>query len=321
MKSTSNKRKSRVRPKFFAHLPILLFAMITLQLSAQKTSNEFQIYGGAGIPVLSPKGSTIRGFSGDAGLGFTTFIDRQIGLHFGVGFGLNNVEINVDDLITVTPGLIDANALLFDLHTTLSGYKEVQKSTFFTVPIMLQFQPNTHGFYAMGGVKLLFQYRTAYESRVEAFHNAANYLQFDNSANTQTFAGLGPFPGNNTTGNFDLGLFTMLTLEMGMKWQISENTFLYTGAFFDYGLSDPVQSQRRPLGDYYWPEHLQHLTLMSFADRINPATVGIKLRLAFTRSSTPRMRQPSRSRRGMMPGYCPHHVDRSRNQRPVFNMP
>jgi hypothetical protein len=289
--------------------------VITTALLAEKPLDEFQIYGGAGTPVLSPKGSTIKGFSGDAGIGFTAFVSRQIGIHFGIGFGLNNVEINVENLTTITPEMPDINGQLFDLHTTLSGYREIQKATFFTIPIMLQFQPNRHGFYAKGGAKLLFHHRTAYESRVETFHNAAYYSP-DNWVTAPSSEGLGAFPGNSTTGNFDLELFTILTLEMGMKWQISENTFLYTGAFIDYGLSNPVQNQRESYDHYIWPARLQDLTLLSFADRINPATVGIRLRLALT----PRMGQ-TRGGRGMLDGYCPHHRDRSRNQRGIFNMP
>ena len=299
----------------------IVFAIASLQLSAQKPSNEFQIYGGAGIPLSFPKGTSAKGFGVDLGIGFTAFVSQQIGIHFGVDYGLNNVEINVDNLKTVTLGLRDDNGYLFDKHTTLSNYNESQKTTFFSVPIMLQFQPNTQGFYAMSGAKLLFQYKTTYESNVAILNNVGYYPEFDNWATTQLFAGFGTFDGNNTDGNFDIGLSTILALEIGMKWQIGRNMFLYTGAFVDYSLSDPLKEHRKPVSDFTTPESLQNLTLLQYADNVNSVFVGLKLRLAFIRSSTLKMRQIPRGRQGMIQGYCPAFNDRSKNTNVIFNRP
>ena len=297
-----------------ARLLCIVFAMASLQLLAQKPANEFQIYGGGGLPISLPKGTSAKGFGADAGIGFTAFIAQQIGIHIGAGYGLSNVDINADNLKTVTHGLIDANNYPFDLHTTLSDYKETQKSTFFSVPVMLQFQPNSQGFYAMGGAKIFVRYQTDFEPSIATLNNAAYYPEFDNWATTQMFAGLGTFPGNTTNGNSNLGVFTMLTLEMGMKWQLTERVFLYTGAYIDYGLGDPLKDLRKPVGDYIAPENLINLAPLAYADNINPVMVGVKLRLAFARST---MRQaPSRD-------HCPppFHRTHTRSESTIFNRP
>jgi hypothetical protein len=273
--------------------------MYSLPVSAQKPSNEFSIYGGGGAPVILSSSASSSGFGGDIGLGFTTFLGQQVAVHVGAGLGLSNVTIKADNLKTITPGLIDDdnNGYLYDLHTTLSGYSEVQKATFLNIPVMLQFQPKqerlqgyyvkrTLSFYAMGGAKLLFWHQTKYESSVATLSNAAYYPKFKNWTTTQKFAGLGTFDGNSTTGNFKLGLLTVLTLEAGMKWQIDEKFFLYTGAYLDYGLNDPAKNQRKPLGSYTAAEQLTDLTLLAFADKINLMTVGVKLRLAYFHSTT-----------------------------------
>jgi len=293
-------------------LLILLFAMGTLRMSAQKPSNEFSVYVGGGVPVLLSDGATVNGFSGDAGLGYTAFVSQQLAVHFGAGFGLSNVTVNAANLNTLTPALKDDNNYLYDLHTTLSGYKEVQRTTFISVPVVLQFQTNSefsHDFYAMGGAKMLFWYRTNYETSVASLYNAAYYPEFDNWAATQTFAGLGKFDGATTTGNFTLGLSVMLAFEAGMKWRISQNVSLYTGAYLDYALSDPAKDQRKPLSNYIAAEQLKDLTLLQYTDKINLMTVGIKLRLSFSfsrfRSITPIKRKvPTRKSFGKKTYRC-----------------
>ena len=299
----------------------ILFAMICLQMSAQKPATEFLISGGGGVPIVMSKGASVTGFGANAGLGFMAFFSQQIGFHLGAEFGMNKINLKVDSLKTLTSGLIDANNYVFDLHTKLSDYNEIKQTTFLSIPIMLLFQsnPTTHSFYAMGGVKILFQHQTNYESSVAMLSNAAYYSEFDNWAATQKFANLGTFKGNTTTGNFNLNLFTKLAFETGMKWKIGNNAFLYTGAFLDYNLNDPARHQRQPLENYILPEQLSNFKLLTFSDRINLMTAGIKLRLAFSRSSTPK---PQKRRGSSINVPC--YTDRQRpHARPVtvFNHP
>jgi hypothetical protein len=295
---------------------IILPAIINLQMFAQKPSNEFSIYTSIGMPIHLSKDATFKGFGADIGLGYTAFVSQQIAFHLGAGFGLSNVEVNVDRLKNFTPGLTDRNGYLFDKHTTLSNYNEIQKTTSFNIPLMLQFQPNQQGFYAMGGAKIHLLHQTSYETKVATLNNAAYYPRFNNWATTQTFAGLGTFNGNTTTGNFKLQLFTTLSLEVGMKRTIGKNAFLYIGAYIDYSLTDHAQAHRKPFSEYTTPEHLTDLTLLTFANKINPTFAGIKLRYAFfnpTSQKTPRKR--------ISQGGCPAHKDNSINSNAIFNRP
>jgi len=290
-------------------LILVLFALSFLHLSAQKTSHEFSIYGGGGFSFFayspSLRSASSGGFSGDAGVGFTGFVSPQVGFHVGVGFGTYNIKAKVGTLKTITSGLeqilSNGGLLLFDLHTTLSGYRETQKATFLSIPVMLQFQTKQKqewiwkrsemkGFYAMGGVKVNILLKNEYEAQVETLNNLAYYPEADNWSGTQTFAGLGTFDGNSANGNLKLGVHVVFAFEAGMKWRISRNLFLYTGAFFDCGLNDLAKNSRVALTDYTYTQYLtyintstdsKYLTLLEFTDRINLMTVGIKLRLAF----------------------------------------
>ncbi|MCL2028264.1 MAG: hypothetical protein FWG79_07230 [Bacteroidales bacterium] len=288
-----------------AKLLITLLAISTLHLSAQRPSNEFSISGGAGLSLLVSNDASATGLNPSAGIGYTLFFSEHVGLHIGAEWSMNTMDIRVDHSERITLGLTDANGLRYNLHTTLSGYEENLNSMFISVPVMLQFQanPTTHSFYAMGGAKILLFHGTSYESKLETYHNAAYYPDFYNWASTQTFAGLGRFSGRTTFGNTGLDMHLLLSLETGMKWRIGENTFLYTGAYLDYGLSDPLRGLRVPVSDYIATAEVQsrQAPLLTFSDKVNMMTVGIKLRLAFARSSTPKMRQAPR--RVMVP--CP----------------
>jgi len=278
-------------------LIIILFTLSNLHVSAQRTALELSVYGGGGIsfficnPML-PNAFSI-GYHGDLGVGLTVFASPQIGFHVGAGFGLNNTKLRVDNLKNLTSGLIDANAYPFDLHTTLIGYNEIHKTVFVSFPVMFQFQAKEKKqawdwtksqkkrFYLKAGGKALLLLDHKYEVGVNKLNNLAYYPEFDNWAGTQTFAGLGDFDGNSNNGKLGLSIVAMATVEAGIKWRIGEKVYLYSGAYFDVGLMDPTKISRSPIRNYTYAEHLQYLTLLQVADRVNLMGVGVRVRLAF----------------------------------------
>jgi hypothetical protein len=143
----------------------------------------------------------------------------------------------------------------------------------------------------MGGFKLNVLVNNTYETTVEKISNAAYYPDLDNWAATQEFAGFGTFKNKNSGGgSFDFDVLAMLALEAGVKWRLNDEVFLYTGAYFDYGLNDPTKDVRTPISDYDYsnPEkNPPQIELLTVADRVNLMTIGIKLRLAFIRNSSP----------------------------------
>jgi hypothetical protein len=264
----------------------------SLYVSAQKTPNEFSLYGGGGLSFFAyqlPMSKVFSiGYHGDIGLGFTGFVSQQCGFHIGAGFGLFRVKSNVDDLLTFTPNLIDAHEYPYELYTTLSGYSEIHKTMFLSVPVMFQFQTKEKqskdwkkGFYAMTGAKLLVLFNRSYYSQIATFANAAYYPEFDNWTATQMFVGLGKFSGKDADGKIEIGLIAMFTFEAGIKWRIGEKCYLYTGAYFDCGLNDPTKNNRKPVSNYIAVEHLVDFSLLDFYNKSFLMGTGLKVRLAF----------------------------------------
>ena len=288
-------------------LTLLMFSC--LQTMAQKAPPEFSLHAGGGISTYSykpsAKGTSSLGFISDFGFGFTGFVSQQVGIHTGVAFGLFNTKSRTPDLKTITPNLIytdNIQTLHYDLHTTLHGYTELHKSLFVNLPVMLQFQTKQKqywswkrtqkaGFYAKGGIKVLFLFNNKYEIRLDSLNNIAKFTEFGGTQGTQTFAGLGTFSndknGFNTDGKLDFGIMAMAALETGVKWRVDNNIFIYTGVFFECGLNDPIKDSRQPQNNFIWPEQLENLTIVNFSNKANLMTVGIKLRFAFTRNQRP----------------------------------
>jgi len=301
--------------KLATKLIVIVFVMSSLQATA-RNPYEFSVYAGGGYSffIFRPYTETVpiprshieqpsvnhtssSGASGDLGVGFTGFVAPQVGLHIGLGFGITNIGVKVDSIKAFSPDLIDANGLDFDLYTALFNYRETHRTFCLSIPLMFQFQSQqdnyswnrrstvSQSFYAMAGVKLNVLLSKSYESSIKTLRNEAYYPEYNNWAATQTFAGLGNFKGRNANGNIGY-IHVLFSFEAGMKWRISDNMFLYTGPFLDFGLNDPTKNSRTLISDYDYinPTDLD-LSLMAFSSQTNMMTIGVKVRLAFIKYS------------------------------------
>ena len=285
---------------------LMLFALSGFNLLAQRAPAEFSVNAAGGVSTYcfapSPKNSSSVGYSSDFGIGFTGFLSRQVGINVGVGFGLLNVKSKVANLKTIKTDLSDnLNGMHYDLYSTLSNYTEVHKSLFLNIPVMLLFQTQQKqywgwkqsprpGFYAMGGIKVLFLFNNKYESQIESLTNAAYYHELKNWAATQVFAGYGEFDkGYKHSAKMEFGVMAMFALELGVKWWLGNNMCFYTGVFFDCGLNDPNKDNRKPIKNYTSEEELEGLkdhkglSMLKVSDRTNLIAIGIKLRFAFSK--------------------------------------
>jgi hypothetical protein len=313
-------KKIMIKPGIIAtKLFAILFIFGNLHISAQrKPPHEFFVYADGGISFYSFQPSTkdvsftefkkdnvpgfktksSLGFSSDLGAGFTGFLSHQIGIQTGVGFGLTNVKSKLDSY-TIIPDFKDQQYDEdYDQHSIFLNYAEVYKTMFVTIPLMLQFQTKQKqywnwtrtqkaGFYALGGIKLHFLFSNKYECSVDSLFNAAYFPQYDNWAATQKFAGLGLLDGGMNTGKLDFGVMVLFTCEAGVKWRVDNNIFVYTGAFFDCALNDPMKENRKLRENYTTSEKLKGLSLIKVSERVNLMTVGIKVRIAFVKSQRP----------------------------------
>jgi len=149
----------------------------------------------------------------------------------------------------------------------------------------------------MAGLKVNIILKNTHEMTISEVKNFGYFPDIDNWVGTQRFAGFGTANCKNSgSGNLDFDVMAMLALEGGMKWRIDDAVFLYTGVYFDYGLNDPTKDARKSMESYNIYSKMKStagdidikdLPLISVSDRVNLMTIGIKLRLAFVKNSSP----------------------------------
>ena len=276
----------------------LTVAISSLHISAQEFSHEFSVYGGAGLSTINYKlssGDRSGGFGGDLGLGYTFFIKNvrvvetgilshnQLGLHTGIGLGFYNATAYVNGKTFETPGFdndthLEEKYRKFVLHTTLSDYKEKQTMTLLNIPIMALFTVDRY--YAMGGFKFGIPLGGKFQAKGATLTNAAHYTEIDNWAKEQSLSGYGAF-NRDANGTMKFGVSTMLSLEGGMKFRLSNGLLLYAGAYFDIGLNNVT-----PSNDYLInyvtnaPADFSTNSVLSVdASKVKPMATGVKLRL------------------------------------------
>jgi len=267
---------------------LTVFFLLSPHFLSAQVSHEFSITGGGGASTLNYKlsqGKKTLGFGGDAGLGYTCIFIKMVGIHIGAEVGFYSANANFDGAEVVTQNLTDSDGDRFNMHTTLSQYKETQNAMFLNIPVMVQFQIGMkHKFYAMGGIKIGIPLSSKYKGTAATLTNKGYYPEYENWMTMPEFAGFGTFSQAKTEGKLKLGITATLSLEAGGKWKLGEKFALYTGVYFDYGLNNILKVNNQPFVNYKATLPATFTTnsaLPSLTHKINVMAVGIKLRFAF----------------------------------------
>ena len=282
----------------------MMIAVVGLMLSTAlyaQTAHEFSIYAGGGISTLKysvTTGEQKMGLGGHAGLGYTFFFSPNWGLGTGVELSLYNSKFNLSSL-TNQYRLIDISDTEghgeLEFTSALNNYEEKQKAYLLQIPLMLQFQSNgNHKFYAAAGAKVGFPISASYKASAR-LDNSGYYAYENYTYTTQLFRGFG---SANKSSDNDLSFKTSFfaSVEAGMKWRLSDNMSLYTGAYLDYGLNNVRKEQSAKQFVEYNAINPEKYEINSvvyaqytepgknpriFTDKLSLLAAGIKLRLTF----------------------------------------
>jgi hypothetical protein len=137
----------------------------------------------------------------------------------------------------------------------------------------------------MAGVKIGLPLSCNYEASGGTITNEAYYPDYNNWLTDQQFAGYGKFENVNSEGDPKYSISVAAALETGVKWNLGKILALYTGVYFDYGLTN-IASKSDPFVHYNNSnpaEFTVNSALASAGDKVNVMAVGVKLRLALVR--------------------------------------
>ena len=293
-------------------ITIITFLLLSFAAAQAQSPHEFSIYGGGGLSTLKydvnvTGGEQKMGFGGHFGLGYQYFFSSNWGLGIGVEIGLYNSKFEMkkgSSVLDITQTAIDPmtsdphhpNAQTYEFDSHVTPKEEKQCPMFLQIPLMLQFQSNgNHKFFARAGGKVGIPMSKKYEGTAILQIDDERFYAYE-SYTYNNFRG----DGKAITTKDDLSLKPafMLSAEAGMKWRLSDNWSLYTGAYLDYGLND-IQDKAAPqLVTYnnngkftvHSVVNSRYSVNQMFTDKVTPLAVGIKLRLAFANERVSKQR-------------------------------
>lgn len=291
------------------YIYLLLTGIFVCTATVAQTISRHEISAtlGGGLSTLdysTDLGKQKACLGGNIGLGYTYFFTENWGLTSGLEFTYYGGKVTDVNLLSLQPGQIDSNGKEYDYYSEVSGYKEDQHSMFINIPVMANYQIPVHGdhkFYALAGVKVGIPVIRKYHSKGDTNLNKGWYIDEENWAETQKFAGFGRFYDRDVKGDVDFKIAFMASAEAGMKWELNNGMSLYTGAYCDYGLNDIVKdghgnafviqeiepdryffSNNSILESSYYSGYAHEGgTKKDITDKVVPLALGVKLRLVF----------------------------------------
>lgn len=258
--------------------------------------HEFSIWGGGGLSMLyydARYAEEHLRLGGSFGLGYTWFFAKQWGIGFGAEVAAYNGDAKLDKITnsfdTTDP---DGDDIIY--YAQVNNYREKQRLWNLNVPVSLTFQTNgKHKFYTSLGFKLGVPVHAKYQSYDTEFKTHGYQKDLNVIYYHQTDLGYGTFNDKNRKGNLDLGLSYMGTVELGMKWNLSQRLWLYTGIYADYTFNNVMKGNGNDAFIVYnehepWNFHTNSILTSAvthqqnterFTDKLQPMAVGLKLKL------------------------------------------
>ena len=267
--------------------------MLTCSVVAQDFSqHEFSINVGGGVSNFRTQ-QNIWGLTGSAGLGYHYFLNSRWAIGTGANFAVYNGGIANNNLNQQHATENGFSGTPFDFLVSSSNYKESQRATMITIPLMAQYLgEGERAFYAAMGGKIAvpvsasstqsgtFTTKGYYPNLNVTYQNIPNYGFVTNH----------PFPNNIT--DIKLKTAIMASAEAGVRWRLSETKTLYTGVYVDLGLNNILNETTAASVVVHQPNTPAQFVYNTAAKRVSPFATGITLRLAFGRRNVSTTLQP-----------------------------
>lgn len=287
-------------------LSLAVFSQEQGEPKFQQSKHEVSVWAAGGLSTLNydlslgDRDSWNFGYM--AGLGYTYFFNYNWGLGTGVEFSVLKSSLEIKDFTDnyYAPAFSGADKPLY-LSVRGTNYNEDYTAYYINIPILVKYQLDVfkqHKFYAAGGMKIGIPVEGKYSA--SGSHKALAY-DIDSEGNPigdamSGFHGLGEVNQVNVKDvDYDLKTNFILSLESGMKWRLNNKLSLYTGLFFDYGLTDIRKGNKnlrvaRYLEDdamNYAPatnpvlNSVHGMNAKAYTKKARTMSAGLKLQLAF----------------------------------------
>lgn len=221
-------------------LTILFLALFSSASKAQEFC--IKIDGGpSGILYDSTLGDAKLKTGFGIGLNYTYFISKHWGITTGLEGKYSQNSFKLNQGTTFTSYEIDDQGSAFEYRVNPDNYAENQSFLSLVVPILLQYRidlSNNTEFYLGFGAKALFPGKLKTKASASEIQASGYYPDFDLILSNLPSHGFGETSNWDDSKKISLSTSVLLSVESGLSFKLKDNLKLYTGIYFDYGVSD-----------------------------------------------------------------------------------
>ena len=284
-------------------LTILFLALFTSTIKAQEFN--IKINGGpSGILYDSALGDAKLKTGFGIGLGYTYFISKHWGIVTGIEGQYSQNSFKLNEGTTFTSYEIDDQGSAFEYRTIAKNYKEDQNFFSLAVPILLQYRTNLStntGFYLGFGAKALFPGKLKAKANASEIQTSGYYPDLDLVIDNLPSHGFGKVSSWEDSVSVSLSPSILLSVESGLSFKLKENLNLYTGIYFDYGLSDLVKKSQDSNLVTYNPNEVSMIKANGvignekIVQKSNFLSAGLQVKLGFSLKKKNQLPAPTES--------------------------
>jgi OmpA-OmpF porin, OOP family len=266
---------------------VVCFTAIITQAGAQGV--EIVLNGGLqGTQYPLQNGQNQQMPGGSLGLNYTFLLDSRWGLVTGISGGLYRTQARLQGNSVFTSYQVDDAGSAFQYSIKTEGYKETQQFFAASIPLMLQYHTAGAGaqWYFDGGGKIFVPFNTSIQVSAEKLSLSGYFPDFNVNVSNLPQHGFGTITGWKASASSKLKPAAALSAATGISFSLSPGTRLYTGLYFDYGLTGlKEKNDSMPLVTYsskgITGVQAGSVLNMPNAGRVTLFSFGLQLRLSF----------------------------------------
>jgi cell division septation protein DedD len=271
--------------------------------------HEFSLHVGGGLSTLRYDpliGEQSNSFDKQFGFGYAYFLSPWFGFGTGLEFAFYSAEFKLKNRIVTDYYVKDIEGNDFRFRSKWDNYTEEQSAIMLQVPLMLQFQTGI-GFYVMAGAKAAISISGNSSGKGDLMNTGyfggvvdcelyiSGCVGEPQSGENQfvKYIGSGLYKGKKTENQENFKKVWFVSMEMGKKWRFEDGLSLYTGVYFDYGLSNILKRKKieelSQMVEYNSknPQNFatngafdSQLEQKPYINKVIPMAIGIKIKLA-----------------------------------------
>ena len=225
---------------------------------------------------------------GNIGAHYTFFFGKRWGLFTGIMSGTYQSKTTLNNGTALSSYQVDAEGSAFEYRVKATGYQEKQSFLAAGIPIMAQYHTtgNTQ-WYLNAGTKILFPFNGKTKGSADKLTLTGYYPDFNVEFTDLPQHGFGEINNWKNDAKLDLKPTATVSAATGVSFMLGTNMRLYTGVYFDYGLTDMRKNKEEGASLVtYSPtgvDKAQVNGLLTGSSNARLLAYGVQVKLGFTR--------------------------------------